>query len=30
VYYALHNAEAHHAYRFGVTNDGRVIDFDSE
>lgn len=30
VYYALETKDARHAYRFRLTRDGRVVDFDSE
>jgi CubicO group peptidase (beta-lactamase class C family) len=30
VYYALDTKDARHAFRFQLTSDGRVVDFDSE
>lgn len=30
VYYALDMKDTRHAYRFQITSDGRVVDFDSE
>jgi hypothetical protein len=29
-YYALETKDKRHAYRFRLTRDGRVVDFDSE